>query len=165
MFKNLTNFIKSRFCKGCPDPNAKIFSSSTEVTAKSAYMQSKYGKTTSQKDLLKNFFEQVHNTIQTRCQRGYYYYMVEIDEDITEFTPQIVEHFRDKLGYKTAIINNNTRIIEYPKHCGTMLQPNGTFIILMWNTAHISEDVFVQPEDEADTSSDAINEIPDGVTL
>lgn len=163
----ITNKVKSIIgIKQTPDEmDAKILNSSHAISAKAAYMKSKYGRTLTQKDLLQKFFEKVNEQIQSRSMAGHYYCMIDIDDDIREFIPHITMQFRDKLGYKMAIIDKNTKICN-PGENEVLLNPNSTFMILLWNTPDISETVFqvtntkIDDEDiTADSTDCTVDEI------
>lgn len=127
-------------------PESKIFNEERAVAAKSAYMQAKYGHSLTQTDLLKRFFANANAIIKEKCLAGTYCCMIEIDNDIKEHIAKIVYHFKTKLGYKLAIIDNNTIISNKDDSSTVNLQPNSTFLILMWNDADISETVFSESE-------------------
>lgn len=145
--KDIVNKVKNLFgLWKNDDPDAKIFNSNKAINAKKAYMVSRYEHAISQKDLLQRFFASTNEQIAIKCAQKTFCCMVEIDDDIKEFIPNIVEHFQDKLGYKIIVIDNDTEILDKTTKKPVKVSPNSTFLILMWNTADISETVFTNKD-------------------
>lgn len=144
-FNKIKNSVTSRiksYLKNDSDNESKIYNDNRALSAKNAYMRAKYGRSLSQKDLLQKFFASANELVAAKSLEGTYCCMIEIDNDIKEFTPKIIKHFQEKLGYKLAIIDNETEIVEKHGSEPVKLQPNSTFLILMWNTPHITEEIF-----------------------
>lgn len=117
----------------------KIFDSSSAVSAQSAYMSTKYGRDKSLKTLLSDFFTHANALIKTKTMNGDYCCMLEIDDDLYPYIPRIIVRFKDELGYNIALIDNNTEIVQNGKSMGK-LNPDSTFIILMWNKVVLKDD-------------------------
>ena len=156
--QNLSEKLKAPFHKMGKEsePDAKIYNSNNAISAKNAYMKSKYGRTLSQKDILSKFFGFVNETIQRKSEVGDYYCILEIDCDIREYIPQVITHFRDRLGYNIAIIDKHTKIINGDEV--TRLTPKSAFMILTWNTPDISETIFEHQQKSFEPSSLAEND-------
>lgn len=144
VYSDIKNYITGK--RKQKNPESKIFNEERAVAAKSAYMQAKYGYALSQKDLLTRFFSNANAIIKEKCMAGTYCCMIEIDNDIKEHMAKIIQHFKVKLGYKLAIIDNDTVITNKSDNSSINLRPNSTFLILMWNDADISESVFSESE-------------------
>lgn len=118
-----------------------MINSSKGITAKSAYMRSKYGQDTTQIELLKKFFTDVNNLISAKSMDGSYCCMIEVDKDIKEFIPEIIERFQNKLGYTLVVLDKDTVITN--KITGDnkdfSIPTESTFIIIMWGNASISD--------------------------
>lgn len=123
---------------GLPVHSDEIFDSSTAINAKSAYMNTKYGRDRSREQLLRDFFKDTNGRIKTKTIQNEYCCMAEIDEDILCYLPVIMERYRDQLGYNVALITNGTKI-QQPGEEPVEIKPASTFIIIMWNNANISE--------------------------
>lgn len=123
---------------GLPVHSDEIFDSSTAINAKSAYMNTKYGRDRSREQLLRDFFKDTNSRIKTKTIQNEYCCMAEIDEDILCYLPVIMERYRDQLGYNVALITNGTKI-QQPGEDPVEIKPASTFIIIMWNNADISE--------------------------
>lgn len=115
-----------------------VLNTSTGISAKSAYMRSKYGADKSQTDLLKAFFGEVNSLIASKTIDGSYCCMVEIDKDIKEFIPEIINHFRDKLGYNLVVLDENSVITNTAFKSEIKFSANSTFVVLMWSNPDIS---------------------------
>lgn len=100
----------------------------SELSAEQAYMQAKYNKPLDFSALYKSFLNEVKDGILHKAQAGHYSYVAEIDEDLQQFLPDIVSHFRDDLGYQVIIINNKTEL-DGKK----LTKINSCFIIFIWN--------------------------------
>lgn len=115
-----------------------VLNTSTGISAKSAYMRSKYGVDKSQTELLKSFFNDVNSLIASKTLDGSYCCMVEIDKDIKEFIPEIITRFRDKLGYNLIVLDENTVITNTSTKEEIKFSANSTFVVLMWSNPDIS---------------------------
>lgn len=111
----------------------QLLDSSCAISAKSAYMSTKYGTDKDVKQLLSEFFRHANESIKTKTLHNEYCCMLEIDSDLLHYVPMIVSRFKDTLGYNVIIIDNETEIVQGGKSLGK-INPNSTFIILMWNT-------------------------------
>jgi hypothetical protein len=67
--------------------------------------------------------------------------MIEVDKDIKEFIPEIIERFQNKLGYTLVVLDKDTVITN--KITGDnkdfSIPTESTFIIIMWGNASISD--------------------------
>lgn len=115
-----------------------VLNTSTGISAKSAYMRSKYGVDKTQTELLKSFFNDVNSLIVSKTMDGSYCCMVEIDKDIKEFIPEIISRFRDKLGYNLVVLDENTVITNTATKEEIKFSANSTFVVLMWSNPDIS---------------------------
>lgn len=114
-----------------------ILNSSTGISARSAYMRSKYGVDKTQVELLRAFFSNVNNLIASKTIDGSYCCMVEIDKDLEQFTDKIIEHFSTKLGYEVALISKDSTIQNAVATNGgtsefSFSKIRSAFMILMW---------------------------------
>jgi hypothetical protein len=118
-----------------------VLNTSTGMTAKSAYMRAKYGMDTTQTSLLKKFFNDVNDLIAAKSLDGSYCCMIEIDKDIKQFIPEIIDRFQNKLGYTLVVIDKDTVITNKVTGDNKQLDiaSDSAFIILMWSTAYISD--------------------------
>jgi hypothetical protein len=111
------------------------------MTAKSAYMRAKYGIDTNQTTLLKKFFNDVNALIAAKSLDGSYCCMIEIDKDIKQFIPEIIDRFQNKLGYTLVVIDKDTVITNKVTGDNKQLDiaSDSAFVILMWGNAFISD--------------------------
>lgn len=124
---------------GIPSKDANsIFDSSTAISAKAAYMNTKYGRTRTREQLLRDFFKDTNDRIKTKTINNEYCCMVEVDEDIKCFLPIILDRYGKELGYNIAVITDGTKI-QQPGEQPVELTPASTFVILMWNNADITD--------------------------
>lgn len=133
-------FDKIKTFFGLSEPQTeedKIFGVNEAISAKSAYMHTKYGQDQSQKELLKAFFKDAYDLIRSKTLKNAYCCMLEIDEDIIDFLPNIVNRFQNELGYNVVTISNDTEIKQDDKV--VQIKPDSTFIIIMWNKANIKD--------------------------
>lgn len=116
-----------------------VLNTSTGISAKSAYMRSKYGADKTQTELLKSFFSEVNSLIASKTMDGSYCCMVEIDKDIREFIPEIIKRFRDKLGYNLVVLDENTVIQNTKSGEEYKFSAQSTFVVLMWSNPVIGD--------------------------
>jgi hypothetical protein len=104
-------------------------------------MRAKYGMDTTQTSLLKKFFNDVNDLIAAKSLDGSYCCMIEIDKDIKQFIPEIIDRFQNKLGYTLVVIDKDTVITNKVTGDNKQLDiaSDSAFIILMWSTAYISD--------------------------
>jgi hypothetical protein len=123
-----------------PNPYT-VLNTSTGISAKSAYMRTKYGMDTTQTALLKKFFNDVNSLVAAKSLDGSYCCMIEIDKDIKQFIPEIIEHFQNKLGYTLVVIDRDTVITNKVTGDNKQLDiaSDSAFVILMWSNAFISD--------------------------
>lgn len=135
MFETIKNYLGFNTVQSEED---KIFNTNDSISAKSAYMHTKYGQDQNQKALLKAFFKSANDLIKQKTMQNAYCCMLEIDEDIVEFVPHIIKRYRDELGYNVVIMFDDTEIKQGNEYI--RINSGSTFIILMWNNPNIKDD-------------------------
>lgn len=118
------------------DEREHLFDSSTAINAGAAYMTTKYGRNCSREQLLRDFFKNTNDRIKTKTMQNEYCCMVEIDSDILPYKDIILKRYGEELGYNIALIQNGTKISQ-PGTQPVEINPDSTFIILMWNNADL----------------------------
>ena len=106
----------------------RLFKPNETINAKSAYMKAKYGQDFSEEELLTQFFTSTKALIEAKSSNGHFCAMVEIDEDIQKFVPEIIELYENKLGYQTIKIDKSTDL-----NGETLGSIRSTFLIIIWN--------------------------------
>lgn len=82
--------------------------SDTKMSAKDAYLKSKYNRVESDEARLKNFKENLEALISAKCEISSYCCVVQVESDLTKFLEDIITDYRS-LGYTVV---NLKEIIE-----------------------------------------------------
>lgn len=160
MRKFLDDLVKKFLRLDQDDKDVNDILSKDTITADRAYRYTRFGEYKSDRKLLKEFFDNVERMVAARNTCGKFFGMMDVDIDIQQFLPSIVNRLMNELGFKVIVMNDDTVIktgdIE------TKLNGGGTIIMLLWNRESIKDVKEMNPHvikaEEEHSESDAQTE-------
>ena len=127
-----------------------VFSDKHSVTAYEAYQKSRFGIVKTDKELVENFFTDVHNLISLKNQERTYCGMVEVGTDIIKFLPKIQDKLMHELGFKVIVLDDNSVVTNSITGKRDTVKTGTTYLLLMWNKQAIEEMAAINAESEKD---------------
>lgn len=83
--------------------------SDARLTAKSAYLKSKYQRIQTDEERVKDFKEIIESLIAAKCEVGHYCCVIQLENDLAKFLDEIVSEFTE-IGY--TVVNLKEKIEE-----------------------------------------------------
>jgi hypothetical protein len=151
MRKFLDDLVKKFLRLEQDDKDVNDILSKDTITADRAYRYTRFGEYKSDRKLLKEFFDNVERMVAARNTCGKFFGMMDVDIDIQQFLPSIVNRLMNELGFKVIVMNDDTVIKTGDTE--TKLNGGGTIIMLLWNRESIKDvkelnPPVVKPEEE-----------------
>lgn len=103
------------------------------ICAEHAYQKSRFGCLKTDKELLNEFFGNVRSMIENKNIAGKFSGIIEVNSDIIQFMPKIMDKLTNDLGYKAVVLDDNVEIINKTTNVKSEMNTGSTFIILIWN--------------------------------
>lgn len=113
--------------------------SKDDICAEHAYQKSRFGCLKSDTQLLNEFFSDVRLMIENKNLHGKFYGIIEVNPDILQFMPKIIEKLNKDLGYKVIVLDDNAEIHHTDTHSKSTMNTGSTFIILIWNKEALAD--------------------------
>lgn len=109
------------------------FKKDNVISARSAYYKSRYGKDSTDDELLKEMVDDINESIKYKCNDNKYCAMFEISDDKERFIPTVVDKYKNA-GYQVILIKNDTNLDGH-----SLSNLSSMFLILIWNNLKVIE--------------------------
>ena len=113
--------------------------SKSDISAEHAYQKSRFGCLKSDTELLNEFFSDVRLMIENKNLHGKFYGIIEVNPDILQFMPKIIDKLNKDLGYKVIVLDDNAEILHTDTNKKSTMNTGSTFIILIWNKEALAD--------------------------
>ena len=104
------------------------------ITAEQAYTISKYDMVKTQKDLIQAFMNDTITLIETKMNSNKSCCQTEIDKDIRDLAPYIIDYFKNKLGFMCVYMDDKTEIKNagFAENLEAQIPKNSAFLSIFW---------------------------------
>lgn len=132
MNMNFINLVFNRNSKS-NDVSTAFDCNKKDISADQAYRKSRFGCIKTDKELLNEFFEDVRDRIEAKNLKGEFCCIIEVNPDLLQYIPKIMDKLRGELGYKAIILDDNVEIVNKATNTTDTMNAGLTFIMLIWN--------------------------------
>ena len=77
--------------------------------------------------------------IENKNLHGKFYGIIEVNPDILQFMPKIIDKLNKDLGYKVIVLDDNAEILHTDTNKKSTMNTGSTFIILIWNKEALAD--------------------------
>lgn len=128
------------FSRKTNDVSTVFDNTKAAISAEHAYQKSRFGCLKTETQLLKEFFANVQDTIEVKNLDGQFSAIIEVNTDIIDFMPKIIDKLTKELGYKVIVINDDVEFHnKKTKETHNINVGGTTYIVLFWNKEAVQE--------------------------
>lgn len=127
------------------------------IRAEEAYTIAKYNIRKEQGELVSAFMDSTMFLIERKYNNNEYCCMVEIQDDIVELAPKLMDYFRNKLGYQVVYMDDKTKIENdgFDESLTSEIPKGSAFMAIFWKDVRMRSIL----EDAHKSLADVVEEV------
>lgn len=133
------------------------------ITAEQAYSVAKYNQVKTQADLVASFMNSTMKLIESKQNNNEFCCQVELNKDIRELAPKIIDYFRNKLGFKVVYMDEKTEIKNngFGDDLKSEIPENSAFLAIFWKNIKLKSMIDKNEKGEDTDFEECINYLTD----